>query len=715
MNARIFILFCLFINQAYSLPSFIIGDHPSATHYVKERTDIYNITQRLLNVLKNAGGGRLTVANGTYVLSKNVEIGSNTHFNGFGMFETILQLDDFAPKFAKAGFVRTVRTSNILVTNITLDGNKHRQVVDGVDNNLPKNISYKYSTKYGRYGIFTEGCYNVTFDTVRTMNFQGYGFDPHGQKKTGIYGDILIIRNCLSTHNNWDGFTLDQTKDIYVFNCTARSNGRHGFNVVTGSRNVTIENSTSFVDGYYYSTGSGCGVQIQNNQGYPTQIVNIRNMLVIDPKKGGVCIEGVSNITATNNKLYGKTCFRIDTTVNVTVKNNTCFNSNPSTRFVINAKNKNLMITSTLNLTDSISTYSGQNLTIIVGYSNHSTLKVRPGRDAYYIFQQAFDEIKANGRGKLYIEEGEYILSSFLEVGDNVTVIGAGLNKTVLRLQNFARPWWIPGTGTRRSGFLRSTRCNNLKFYNLTIDGNKMNQNIDKYSKYGRFGFFTEACDNVFIDGMGIIDFQGYGFDPHGVKATKTWSINLTIINSYSGNNDWDGYTIDQSANVLIVNNSAYHNGRHGYNIVTGTYNIKIINNTAYDNGYFYYEGNEGCGIAVQNNLQYGTKNVLVKNNTFVNNKDAGICLNDVVNVTVVNNIVHRNNTTPCIKTIKVNRTIVDNNTCISSVEKTPRSPRSPSMKPPPPPKKKKNASTKKNVHMILAIVCVVFTIQVVA
>jgi parallel beta-helix repeat protein len=526
------------------------------------------------------------------------------------------------------------------------------------------------------------------------MNFQGYGFDPHGQKKTGTYGDVLVIKNCLSTHNNWDGFTLDQTKNIYMFNCTARSNGRHGFNVVTGSRYVVIENSTSFVDGYYFPTGSGCGVQIQNNQGYPTQRVTIRNMLIIDPKKGGICIEGVSNVIATNNKIYGKTCFRIDTTVNVTVSNNTCYNSNPSTRFVMNSKNTNITISNTRNLTDSISSYSGQNLTIIVGYSNAASLKVRRGRDAYYVLQQAFDEIKANGRGKLFIEEGEYILSSFLEVGDNVSVIGAGLNKTVLKLQDFARPWWIPGTGTRRSGFLRSTWCNNLNFYNLTVDGNKNNQNTDKYSKYGRFGFFTEACDNVYVNGMGIVNFQGYGFDPHGVKRSKTWSVNLTIVNSYAGNNDWDGYTIDQSANVIIRNNIAYNNGRHGFNIVTGTYNIIIENNNAYGNGYYYYDGSEGCGIAVQNNMKYGTHNVTVKNNTFINSMDAGICVNDVYNVIVINNTIIRNNTIVCVKSVKVVNGTFDNNVCLPI--------RIPSPKPSPPSKSPNNLAPKRKNNGIM-------------
>jgi parallel beta-helix repeat protein len=702
MLIQFLFIFAVLSSSVFGYEVYFIGDHPQATHYVKEKTDIYNVTQSLLDVIaRSPDGGRITFANGTYLLSKNIQLGNNVHLNGFGMFETILQLDDFAKKFTKAGFVRTVRTNNILISNLTLDGNKHRQIIDGVDNTLPKNVSYTSSTKYGRYGLFTEGCYNVTFDGVRTMNFQGYGFDPHGQKKTGIYGDILIIKNCVSTHNNWDGFTLDQTKNIYVVNCTSRSNGRHGFNIVTGSKNVTLLNITSFVDGYYFPTGSGCGVQVQNNQGYPTRNVTIKNALNIDPKKAGVCLNGVSNINIIGNRNYGKTCFRFENSVNVSVNNNTCFNAN--TQFII-SKSTNIHVNNTLNLTDTLSTYSGHNLTIIVGYSNNAHLKVRPNYDAYSIFQQAFDEIKANGKGKLYIEEGEYILSSFLEVGDNVTVIGAGMNKTILKLQNIARPWWIPGTGTKRSGFLRSTHCVNLRFYNLTIDGNKAFQNTDKYSKYGRFGFFTEACDNVFIDGMAIVNFQGYGFDPHGIKASKTWSVNLTIINSYAGNNDWDGYTIDQSTNVLIANNTAFHNGRHGFNIVTGSFNVTLFNNTATDNGYFYYHGNEGCGIAVQNNLKYGTRDIHVKLNTLTHSKDAGVCLNDVVNVMVQQNTVYRNNTTPCIKTINVTSTVVSNNTCISNLIKSPPLPTSPPKTPKPPPNKS-SALSYNNGRIIISLV----------
>lgn len=691
------------------LPCYLIGQHPNATHYVQERTDIWNVTQTILDDMNTEGGGTLTFANGTYFLSRNINYGSNVTIKGFGMYETTIQLTDFAPRFAKAGFIRTSRTNNILIANITFDGNKHRQVLDCKDNNLPCNVEYTKSTRYGRYGVFTEGCTNVTFDTVRVINFQGYGFDPHGQKKTNIYGDKLYIKNCISSYNGWDGFTLDQSKDIYVFNCTSRSNGRHGFNVVTGAYNVLIENSTSYVDGYYYPTGTGCGIEIQNNQGFPTKSVTIRNMVIIDPKKGGICTDGVSNITAYMNRIYGKTCFRLFKTKNATYYNNICYNSNPSTRVLMLSTNSNITITNTTNLTDSISNYSGQNLTITVGYSNAATLKAVPGRDAYYVFQQAFDEIAANGIGKMYIEEGIYNISSFLEIGNNITVIGAGMDKTILRLEDNAFPWWKPGTGTKRSGFLRSTHCSNVNFFNLTLDGNRLNQNTDKHSIYGRYGFFTEACNNTIIEGMGIINFQGYGFDPHGVKPSKTWSINLTIINSYSAHNGWDGFTIDQSGYVLLKNNTAYNNGRHGFNIVTGTYMLLAENNIAYGNGYYYYHGNPGCGIAVQNNLKYGTHSIIVRNNTFVYSKVSGICAHDIKNITIYDNTIIKNNSVSCVDTSLLINSTIKNNTCIDINQQPKESPvtknsTTPRKKPPTIYKKKSNGNAVTYSRLIILV-----------
>ena len=310
---------------------------------------------------------------------------------------------------------------------------------------------------------------------------------------------------------------------------------------------------------------------------------------------------------------------------------------------------------------------------IVIGYSDKATSKIQQEGDAHQQIQESLDNLKQAGGGTLRIEAGTYILSSNIEVWSNTAIIGAGINDTILKLVDRAKPWWIPGTKTRKAGFINSEDTVNLYFANFTIDGNKKNQNTDEYSVYGRFGVYTETCNNVVIDRMGVINFQGYGFDPHGVKQPKQWSDGLKIYNSYAAYNDWDGFTIDQSTNVLLQNNKAYGNGRHGFNIVTGTYNLIMYNNIAFDNGFYYYLGNPGCGLAIQNNLNYNTRNISVVNNIFQNNYDAGICLRDVSQILLKGNtIVNKNytNTRPqlCIKLDNSMNVVSENNICANKL-----------------------------------------------
>lgn len=308
-------------------------------------------------------------------------------------------------------------------------------------------------------------------------------------------------------------------------------------------------------------------------------------------------------------------------------------------------------------------------LDITIGYSNKVTHTIQQGTDAYQKVQQSLNDLRTKGGGTLYFESGVYLLSSNIEVGNNTAIIGAGINNTILKLVDKAAPWWIPNIGLRKSGLIRSKGTVNLYFANFTIDGNKNNQNTDEYSAYGRFGLYTEATDNVVVDGMGVVNFQGYGFDPHGVKEPKKWSRGLIIVNSYSANNDWDGYTIDQSTDVFLQNNIAYNNGRHGFNFVTGTYNVIMYNNLALNNGFSFYLGNPGCGVAVQNNLDFGTRNISIFKNIFQDDYDAGICVRDVADITLKDNVVVNVNYTDtsthlCIEVFNTTNVVSENNIC---------------------------------------------------
>jgi parallel beta-helix repeat protein len=316
-----------------------------------------------------------------------------------------------------------------------------------------------------------------------------------------------------------------------------------------------------------------------------------------------------------------------------------------------------------------ISVSSQSNNEIVIGYSDKANVLVQRGADVHQQFQQSLDNITNNGGGTLRLEEGLFMLSSNLKIGSNTTIIGAGINATVLKLVDKATPWIIPDLGQRDAGFVNSKNTSNIYLSNFTLDGNKQNQNTDEVSVYGRYGLFIEIVENVTVDGVGIINFQGYGFDPHGVKTPKQWSVGLTIMNSYAAYNDWDGFTIDQTTSVLLQNNKAYNNGRHGFNIVTGSYNMELYNNIAYNNGFYYYLGDAGCGVAIQNNLGFDTRNISVVNNTFQDNTDAGICLRGVTDINLIGNTIANINYTDakprqCIENFNSTNVVSTNNRC---------------------------------------------------
>jgi len=352
------LLFVLLVTNVSAL-DVTVGktDCVGCLNYYKAGTDAHSAIQNALEAVRLAGGGKVSIQSGEYILSKNFVVHSNTHLEGAGMNTTILKLKDKASpwkvgSYSASGFFRAVyklynKCENIRVSNLTLDGNKVNQNTDA-------------DSEYGRYGIFTEGCTNVYIDSVKVRNWQGYGFDPHGWKSapgSPLYGKGLTIVNCVSHDNDWDGFTLDQTDGMLVQNCYAYDNGRHGFNIVTGSRNVIIENVRTFRNGHYYYTGaSGCGMTIQNNQNYGTNSITVRNSLFEADKKNGVCTNDVYNIVIANNNIKTRNhCIRLEDTRDIVVSNNICNNTN-----IIRKDNVD-------NLTEENNTYVPSNNTPVPG------------------------------------------------------------------------------------------------------------------------------------------------------------------------------------------------------------------------------------------------------------------------------------------------------------------------------------------------------------
>lgn len=126
----------------------------------------------------------------------------------------------------------------------------------------------------------------------------------------------------------------------------------------------------------------------------------------------------------------------------------------------------------------------------------------------------------------------------------------------------------------------------------FTADGNKLNNpgNSDLVGTpaYGKYGFYCQECKSILIQRVAMNSFTGYGFDPHGVSETPIASIDVTIDSCVAADNNWDGFAIDKVTNGTITNNVARNNGRHGFNIITGSQYVLVANNVAQDNGFAY-------------------------------------------------------------------------------------------------------------------------------
>lgn len=128
----------------------------------------------------------------------------------------------------------------------------------------------------------------------------------------------------------------------------------------------------------------------------------------------------------------------------------------------------------------------------------------------------------------------------------------------------------------------------------------------------------------------------GYGFDPHGSKTF--WSYYLVIENCEATENGIDGFTLDQTMGISLLNSTSWANTRHGTNLVTGLRTGLVKGNIAYDNGLYIMNG---CGYTAQNNMDiYITKNILFHGNIATNNYKAGFCLNDVSGVVIEHSVI---------------------------------------------------------------------------
>jgi parallel beta-helix repeat protein len=238
------------------------------------------------------------------------------------------------------------------------------------------------------------------------------------------------------------------------------------------------------------------------------------------------------------------------------------------------------------------------------------------GLDDRAAIQAALDAAEAAGGGDVILNAGTYDLTGTgdpadgcIQVRDNINLIGAGMGVTTLRVMD---DWEGNITGIVRTPSNEVT--NNVSFSGFTIDGNRDHAEgkIDGFF-CGTLPGSPEHCENITVNAVEVKECSGYGFDPH----EQTW--NLTITNCVSHDNKLDGFTLDFIVGGTISNNIAYNNGRHGFQVVTGSSNLLLQDNISYDNGV------SGLTIQRGSDDRVPCNNITVIGGSFYNNASAGI------------------------------------------------------------------------------------------
>ncbi|MFO1241638.1 MAG: glycosyl hydrolase family 28-related protein [Rickettsiales bacterium] len=248
--------------------------------------------------------------------------------------------------------------------------------------------------------------------------------------------------------------------------------------------------------------------------------------------------------------------------------------------------------------------------------------------------QKALDAAYKAGGGTVILGKGTFIVKGTsdpsdgcLLIKDNVTLSGAGMGQSIIKLQD---NWNHKVTGIVRTESGVITK--NVTVQDLTIDGN-MQHNVGEVDGVfcGVAPGSTKADENITFQRMEIHSVSRYGFDPH--EITK----NLVIRDSVAHHNGKDGFVADFQMDGTFENNIAYANGRHGFNIVTGTVGFVAKDLTAYDNG--------SNGIVVQrgSDLREWSRDVRIEGGQYYHNGEEGILVKISKNVTVTGAEVFEN------------------------------------------------------------------------
>lgn len=253
--------------------------------------------QAALDAAHDAGGGRVYIPAGTYILTGDgdashgaLRVYSNTELYGDGMGKTELKLQDgYSEKIT--GMIRTPVnevTEDVIIRDLTINGNRANATaeVDGLMTGVLPGSPLQDT--------------NILIERVEIHDVSRIAFNPHEQTTN------LIIRDSVAHHNSWDGFVGDFVSNAVYQNNVAYANDRHGFNIVTHSHDVAVIGNKAYDNAEF-------GIIVQRGAGSKTidgwaemlnHTVLVENNTVYGNDRG-IVLKQTENSQFIGNNIYG--------------------------------------------------------------------------------------------------------------------------------------------------------------------------------------------------------------------------------------------------------------------------------------------------------------------------------------------------------------------------------------------------------------------------
>lgn len=236
-------------------------------------TDDTQAIQKAIDAAAAAGGGKVYVPSGTWVVSDSdgsgnaLAVKSNVTLTGDGAGDTVLKLADGGAGSTTSllGVASGSTVRDATVSNLTLDGNQA---------NTDGEVS-------GWSQAGANSVTNLVLDGVTAKDFSGSGFDLTAPAVN------LTVRNSTAQDNTLDGFTLGGDLSAATFQDNrSEDNGRNGINVTLGGQALSLTDNIA-------SGNAGDGIFVHNESGVDTGYFSVIGGDVHDNAGDGVRVRGI--------------------------------------------------------------------------------------------------------------------------------------------------------------------------------------------------------------------------------------------------------------------------------------------------------------------------------------------------------------------------------------------------------------------------------------